>query len=82
MKLGVITVCDIDDYWMPGKEHPIHDIIKLIRLMKKLLQILKLLNMSQQQRLLFADEIKRLIKMYLYSQTQLTQMNHNLKNQH
>jgi glycosyltransferase involved in cell wall biosynthesis len=21
--MGIITVCDIDDYWMPGKEHPI-----------------------------------------------------------
>jgi glycosyltransferase involved in cell wall biosynthesis len=26
--MGIITVCDIDDYWMPTKDHPIHEIIK------------------------------------------------------
>jgi hypothetical protein len=33
--LGIITVCDIDDYWMPGKEHPIHDIIRFNKINEK-----------------------------------------------
>jgi glycosyltransferase involved in cell wall biosynthesis len=33
--LGVVTVCDIDDYWMPGKEHPIHDIIRVNKINNK-----------------------------------------------
>ena len=34
--LGVVTVCDIDDYWMPGKEHPIHDIIRVNKINEKI----------------------------------------------
>ena len=34
--LGVVTVCDIDDYWMPGKEHPIHDIIRVNKINENL----------------------------------------------
>ena len=35
-KLGVKTICDIDDYWMPGKEHPIHDVIKFNKINEKI----------------------------------------------
>ena len=35
--LGVITICDIDDYWLPTKEHPVHDIIKLHKIDKKII---------------------------------------------
>ena len=27
---GIITVMDIDDYWLPGIEHPIHHIVVAI----------------------------------------------------
>ena len=39
--LGIITVADIDDYWMPGKEHPIHDIIKFNKINEKIVANLK-----------------------------------------
>ena len=25
--LGIVTVCDMDDYWNPTKDHPIYDVI-------------------------------------------------------
>ena len=34
--MGIITVADIDDYWMPGKEHPIHDIIRVNKINEKI----------------------------------------------
>ena len=39
--LGVVTVCDIDDFWMPGKEHPIHDIIRVNKINEKITENLK-----------------------------------------
>ena len=27
-KWGIVTICDIDDYWSPGKEHPAYDLVK------------------------------------------------------
>jgi hypothetical protein len=25
--LGIVVIVDLDDYWLPGKEHPIHSLI-------------------------------------------------------
>ena len=41
-KLGIITVCDIDDYWLPTKEHPLHDLIKQDKIHEKIVANLKL----------------------------------------
>ena len=57
--LGVITVCDIDDYWMPGKEHPIHDIIRVNKINEKIVANLKVSKYVTTTTTLFADEIKR-----------------------
>jgi uncharacterized membrane protein len=38
---GIKTVCDIDDYWMPGKEHPIHDVIRFNKINEKIVANLK-----------------------------------------
>lgn len=57
--LGVITVCDIDDYWMPGKEHPIHDIIKVNKINEKIVENLKVSKYVTTTTTLFADEIKK-----------------------
>ena len=57
--LGVITVCDIDDYWMPGKEHPIHDIIKINKINEKIVANLKVSKYVTTTTKLFADEIKK-----------------------
>jgi glycosyltransferase involved in cell wall biosynthesis len=58
--LGVITICDIDDYWMPGKEHPIHDIIKVHKINEKIVANLKVAKYVTTTTTLFADEIKKL----------------------
>jgi glycosyltransferase involved in cell wall biosynthesis len=57
--LGVITIADIDDYWMPGKEHPIHDIIKIN---EKIVANLKVASYVTTTTTLFADEIKKFNK--------------------
>ena len=58
--LGVITICDIDDYWMPGKEHPIHDIIKVHKINEKIVENLKIAKYVTTTTTIFADEIKKL----------------------
>jgi glycosyltransferase involved in cell wall biosynthesis len=57
--LGVITVCDIDDYWMPGKEHPIHDIIRFNKINEKIVENLRVSKYVTTTTSLFADEIKK-----------------------
>jgi glycosyltransferase involved in cell wall biosynthesis len=60
--LGVITICDIDDYWMPGKEHPIHDIIKVNKINEKIVVNLKVSKYVTTTTELFADEIRKFNK--------------------
>jgi glycosyltransferase involved in cell wall biosynthesis len=60
--MGVITVCDIDDYWMPGKEHPIHDIIVFNKINEKITANLKVAKYVTTTTTLFADEIRKLNK--------------------
>jgi hypothetical protein len=60
--LGVATVCDIDDYWMPGKEHPIHDVIRFNKLNEKIVANLKVAKYVTTTTSLFADEISKINK--------------------
>ena len=60
--MGIITVCDIDDYWMPGKEHPIHDIIKFNKINEKITANLKIAKYVTTTTNLFADEIRKINK--------------------
>jgi glycosyltransferase involved in cell wall biosynthesis len=57
--LGVVTVCDIDDYWMPGKEHPIHDIIRVNKINEKIVENLKVARFVTTTTEIFADEIRK-----------------------
>jgi glycosyltransferase involved in cell wall biosynthesis len=57
--MGIITVCDIDDYWMPGKEHPIHDIILFNKINEKITANLKVAKYVTTTTTLFADEIRK-----------------------
>jgi glycosyltransferase involved in cell wall biosynthesis len=57
--MGIITVCDIDDYWMPGKEHPIHDIIKVNKINEKIVANLKVSKFVTTTTSLFAEEISK-----------------------
>jgi glycosyltransferase involved in cell wall biosynthesis len=58
--LGVITVCDIDDYWMPSVEHPLHELIKREKINEKIINNLKLARYVSTTTTLFADEIKKI----------------------
>jgi glycosyltransferase involved in cell wall biosynthesis len=60
--MGIVTVCDIDDYWMPGKEHPIHDVIKFNKINEKITANLKIAKYVTTTTSLFADEISKLNK--------------------
>jgi glycosyltransferase involved in cell wall biosynthesis len=60
--LGVITICDIDDYWMPGKEHPIHDIIRFNKINEKIVANLKVSKYVTTTTEIFADEIRKFNK--------------------
>ena len=59
-KWGIVTVCDIDDYWMPGKEHPIHDIIRVNKINEKIVANLKVADYVTTTTTIFADEIKKI----------------------
>lgn len=61
-KLGIATVCDIDDYWMPGKEHPIHDIIRVNKINEKIVSNLRVSKYVTTTTDLFANEIKKMNK--------------------
>ena len=58
----VITIDDIDDYWMPGKEHPIHDIIRFNKINEKIVANLREAKYVTTTTSLFADEIKKINK--------------------
>ena len=61
-ELGIATVGDIDDYWMPGKEHPIHDVIRFNKINEKITANLKVAKYVSTTTSLFADEIMKLNK--------------------
>lgn len=60
--MGITTVCDIDDYWMPGKEHPIHDVIKINKINEKIVANLRVAKYVTTTTSLFADEISKINK--------------------
>jgi glycosyltransferase involved in cell wall biosynthesis len=61
-ELGIATVGDIDDYWMPGKEHPIHDMIVVNKINEKIVANLKVAKYVSTTTPLFADEISKFNK--------------------
>jgi len=58
--MGIITICDIDDYWSPTKEHPLHDIIVTQKINEKIVANLKLAKYVTTTTEVFADEIKKI----------------------
>ena len=59
-EIGIATVADIDDYWMP--EHPIHDMIVVNKINEKIVANLKLAKYVSTTTPLFADEISKFNK--------------------
>ena len=58
--MGIITICDIDDYWSPTKEHPLHDIIVTQKINEKIVANLKASRYVTTTTTIFADEIKKI----------------------
>jgi glycosyltransferase involved in cell wall biosynthesis len=60
--IGIVCIMDLDDYWLPGKEHPIHDIIVQNKINEKILANLKEASWVTTTTSIFADEIKKINK--------------------
>ena len=57
--LGIVTVVDIDDYWLPGKEHPIHSLIVENKINERIVANLSAADYVTTTTTIFADEIKK-----------------------
>jgi glycosyltransferase involved in cell wall biosynthesis len=60
--LGIIVIGDIDDYWLPTKEHPIHQLIVENRLHLKIIECLKASDYVTTTTEIFANEIRKFNK--------------------
>ena len=60
--LGIIVVGDIDDYWLPTKEHPIHQLIIQNKMHQKIVDNLKVCDYVITTTELFASEIRKFNK--------------------
>jgi len=60
--LGLIVIADIDDYWLPTKEHPIHQLIVQNKMNTKIIENLKAVDYVTTTTELFANEIKKFNK--------------------
>lgn len=61
-ELGIITIADLDDYWLPTKEHPAHSLITTTKLNLKIIENLKHAYAVTTTTKLFADEISKFNK--------------------
>ena len=57
--LGIITVMDIDDYWLPTKEHPAHHLVVQSKLHEKIIANIKVSKYITTTTEIFANEIKK-----------------------
>ena len=60
--MGIIVIIDIDDYWLPTKEHPIHQLIVNHKLNEKIVANLREASYVTTTTTIFADEIKKINK--------------------
>jgi glycosyltransferase involved in cell wall biosynthesis len=61
-KQGVVTICDIDDYWMPTKEHPLHAIIVQEKINEKIIAQIKAASHVVTTTSIFASEVQKFNK--------------------
>lgn len=61
-KWGIITICDLDDYWMPGKEHPAYELVRKNNLSYHIKNNLIEADYVTTTTKLFADEISKINK--------------------
>jgi glycosyltransferase involved in cell wall biosynthesis len=60
--MGITVIVDIDDYWLPTKEHPIHQIIVQQKINEKIVANLKEADYVTTTTEIFANEIRKLNK--------------------
>jgi glycosyltransferase involved in cell wall biosynthesis len=60
--LGIIIIGDIDDYWLPTKEHPIHQLIIENQMHKKIVDNLRECDYVTTTTEIFANEIRKINK--------------------
>jgi len=60
--LGIIVIADIDDYWLPTKEHPIHQLIIENKIHTKIVENLKAADYVTTTTELFANENRKFNK--------------------
>jgi glycosyltransferase involved in cell wall biosynthesis len=60
--MGIITICDIDDYWLPTKEHPLHQLIVQNKINEKIVANIKAASYVTTTTELYADEIRKINK--------------------
>jgi glycosyltransferase involved in cell wall biosynthesis len=60
--LGIIMIGDIDDYWLPTKEHPIYTLIIENQMNKKIVENLKVCDYVTTTTEIFANEIRKINK--------------------
>jgi glycosyltransferase involved in cell wall biosynthesis len=60
--MGIVTIMDLDDYWLPGKEHPIHDLIVTNKIHEKIMNNLRHAEYVMTTTPVFATEISKFNK--------------------
>jgi glycosyltransferase involved in cell wall biosynthesis len=60
--LGIILIGDIDDYWLPTKEHPIHTLIIENKMNQRIVDNLKACDYVTTTTEIFANEIRKFNK--------------------
>ena len=58
--IGIVVIVDLDDYWLPGREHPIHSLIVQDKIHEKIMNNLKVASYVTTTTDIFASEIKKL----------------------
>jgi glycosyltransferase involved in cell wall biosynthesis len=61
-KLGIVTIADLDDFWLPGPEHPAHALITSTKLHLRIIENLKKVHAVTTTTKLFAEEISKFNK--------------------
>ena len=59
---GIVGVCDIDDYWMPTKDHPIHDVIRINKINERIVNSVRIAQVVTTTTSIFASEIMKINK--------------------
>ena len=60
--LGLVTIMDLDDYWLPTKEHPVHQMVLQMKLHEKIMANLKAASHVTTTTSVFATEISKFNK--------------------